>query len=197
MRPKRFTVLTALVAALVVPVALPAPAFASVVGSIAFHCTAKLPSWPSPASSGVCNSDATPAVGYASLSGIDDTGQPYIVKGNGAFAATFDYSSSCVAGEPSVIGTAQGVGTVYGVRAFHLGQLTTANVHGWFQWTRFGGDAVITITRWEVDFANGGSAQGSIGSGDASFVPLMTASNICPVGGPMKALVQGDVDAVN
>jgi hypothetical protein len=195
MRPKKLTVLAALVGALVVPVALPAPAMASVTGSVAFHCTAKLPAWPG-TNSGVCESDSTPAVGYVSVTGTDSTGQPYIVKGNGSFRAAFHYSSSCAQGGTSVLGTAQGEATVEGVRAFHLGQLTTADVHAGFRWARIGGDAVITIDQWWIDFANGGWAQGSIGHGDASFVPIISAANTCLSGGPMKALVQGDVDAV-
>jgi hypothetical protein len=196
MRRKRLTLLAALVGGLVVPVVAAPSASASVSGSITFHCTARLPEWPSPGANGTCGNDATPAVAYAALSGTDDEGNPYVVQGNGSFSAAFDYTAHCVVGGPPVLGQAQGVALVTGVPAFHRGQLTTASVHAVFTWNRVGADAIILVSDWTITFGNGGTADGTTGIGDAAFVPLASLNNSCPVGGPLKALVQGDVDAV-
>ncbi len=193
MRTRR-TALVAVVAA-VAPVAVPAPAAANATGSVAFHCTAHLPSWPTTAGWGECSNGTTPALGYVTLSGLDGGNAPYAVQGPGAFHAEFNYFSACIANEPPLLSTASGVATVEDVPAVHRGLFTTADVHADFQWTRIGTSAVILVTRWSIEFFHGGTAGGSTGAGTATFVPRIELDNFCPVGGPLEALVQGEVTA--
>lgn len=179
-----------------IAIAVPAPASATVSGSVSFHCTARLPGWPSPAGSGHCANGTTPAAGYVTLSGLDGGGGPYVVQGPGAFHAEFTYSAACVASEPPLVGTAEGVATVEDVPAVHRRLLTTADVHVQFTWTRLGANAMIAATGWLIEFGHGGTASGSLGAGHATFVPVLQPSHFCPIGGPLEALVQGEVTAL-
>ncbi len=176
----------------VVAILSPSPA-AAATGSITFHCTAHLPAWPTAAGWGECNDGTTPAFGFVNLAGADSGA--WAVQGVGAFHAEFDYQAACIANEPPLAGTAHGVATVEDVPAVHRGVVTTADVHANFDWTRVGADAVIVVTAWSIEFFHGGTAGGSTGAGTATFVPRIEPDNFCPVGGPLEALVQGEVTA--
>lgn len=180
---------------LVLPIATPSPAAASVSGSVTFHCTAKLQAWPTFGGSGVCENGPSPAAGYVNLGGTDNWGSTYAVQGLGRLHAEFNYQEGCIANEPPLLGTAEGVATVEDVPAVDRGVVTTADVHARFVWTRVGANAQIQITSWTIDFAHGGTAVGSIGAGHATFAPILQPHHFCPAGGPLQALVQGEVTA--
>jgi hypothetical protein len=197
MRATRFLGLTALVAALAVPVGFPAPAAAaSVTGSVTFQCTAHLPAWPSPENAGTCTNGVIPARGVVTLAGRTDSGVAYSVDGAGQFSAAFTYETACVAGEPPLTGNAWGTAEIRGVPAVYGGAVTTADVTVTFTWVRAGAAATILVTDWDVDLLGRETVGGTSGAGEATFVPVLTLADTCPYGGFMEASVQGEVIAV-
>lgn len=194
MRSLRIAVVATLVA---VFGAIAAPALASITGTVSFECTASLPDWPSQQSSGFCRDFGTttnPSVlvsarAAVDLAGVDDAGSPFSVAGVGPFEAVFNYSQACIAGEPPLLGSANGTATVEGLTAVVNGSVQRARLVANFSWSRVGAAAVFTITGSTV-FFDGSTASGSIGQGEAVFVPLN--AGFCPVGGRVLAFVAGE-----
>lgn len=163
-------------------------------GEVVFECHAYVSSSPTPAGSGTCEDGVVPALAEVTISGLDDSGDAFLVDGVGAARASFSHAEACVANEPALIGTASGTATVVNVPAFHRGELTTASLYVTFSATVVGLKILITVTGWTVSFANGGSVTGTIGAGEATYIPFLSSNNVCPTGGPMEALVAGEVD---
>jgi hypothetical protein len=90
------TLLGALVVALA-PLAVPAPAHASITGGLTFSCDANFPSYPSVrATGGTCTGTAT-----LTATGTAADGRRVAVGGSGLpLRASFEYRTSCTAGEP-------------------------------------------------------------------------------------------------
>lgn len=193
-RRTRYALATALATGLAVMA--PAPASASVSGSITFHCTAHLPEWASPQAVGTCGGGATPAVASVNLTGVDTWGVPYTVTGVGSLSAVFEYRNACLLNEPPLVGDAQGQVTISGLTAVHGTTLTSATLTADFSWLRVGTTAAISVTNWRIPFGDRDSATGSLGAGSAAFTPIAGPGNTCASGGPMQALVDGEVTAL-
>lgn len=54
---------------------------------------------------------------------------------------------------------------------------------------------MINVTGLTIQFADGGTEEAEVAIGEAAIVPFLTSSNLCPVGGPLDALVTGTVQA--
>lgn len=170
-------------------------------GVIAFECTAKLDAFPSPSGSGTCEGGATipaPSVASGALAGTTDDGDPYVVSGAGAFTAEFTYAEGCLLGEPPLTGAAEGSATVSGLTAVKNGGTTSATlVIDSFTWTRAGLTAAITLGSGRIEFGDGDVAQTFTGAAEAAFAPILTQDNLCPVGGPLQALVVGSAQVAD
>ena len=184
--------LIALVAAVVavVPFTTGGTASAAGGGALAFECSAQLPNFPTSAGHGSCRGTAETTAGP--LVGTIGT-TPFIVSGPGSFYAEFDYQEPCIASEPPAAGTANGYADITGLRAVHGGAPTTASAHITFNWTRAGANAVITITSGTLTIAGPGGGTVNLvgGAATAAFAPLLGEDNVCPVGGPLQAVVAG------
>ncbi|HEX2195472.1 MAG TPA: hypothetical protein VHJ76_00990 [Actinomycetota bacterium] len=192
---KKLIAIAAVVAALTPLTA--GPASAQVSGNVAFNCTAKLSAFPSVSGSGRCEGGARiGASGWGCVAGFRTPPVPpdfYLICGRGlnTFSATFTYNEQCVAGEPPVVGSAEGTATISDLLAVYNGTVTTANATLDFIWTRAGATAAIQITGGTINFGNGESVSGTLGVGEAAFAPLLTQDNLCPEGGPLEAEVVG------
>jgi hypothetical protein len=176
-------------------------------GKIAFSCVADLPAFPSAASNGTCGSGTlgtgpvVPSSASGKISGLTDQGNAFTVAvaGTNNFNAEFAYREPCVAGEPPVTGEANGTATVTGwtgrvvdpdtgaVEIVTNGTLTVT-----FNWARVGATAEILIGDADLSFTGSSdTATNGTGAGGASFAPVLTQGNLCPEGGPLKALVTG------
>ena len=197
MRHRKSLVPTVLALTVLALLAAAAPAAASVSGSVSFHCTAKLPAYPTPEGYGICEGDTTPAVADVNLSGLDTSSVPYAVAGQGAFGAAFTYTQACIANEPPLVGTARGTATVVDAPAVYGGTPTRADVEAQFRWSRVGIQATVVVTGWQIRFSNGRTATGTNGAGEAVFIPVSGTNHLCPgTGETVKALVLGEVTAV-
>jgi hypothetical protein len=181
---KKMLVLAALVMVVGLIVAPIAPASAgTVTGGLGFTCTATLPAFPTSSGSGAtCTGTSVGAV-----AGQTDGGAPYVVAGPGTINAfNINYAEGCVANEPPLLGTANGQ-AVIDVTTGSPGTVTAG-----FDWTRIGLVAVVLTNNTTVTSAAGtATATVQPGAGVAAFAPLLTASNVCPTGGPLTAIVAG------
>jgi hypothetical protein len=208
------TKLVAIAAAAVaiIPLTSSPAAAAAAAGKVSFSCVAALPAFPSPSANGTCGSGTlgtgpvVPSSAWGTIAGLTDENNAFVVTAAGTnnFSAEFSYREPCVAGEPPVTGEANGTARITGWNGRVVKQNGTVEtvtdgvleVH--FSWTRVGGTAAITI-----DWANltlpGSSdhvTDPATGVGQASFAPVLTAANLCPVGGPLKAAVTGSAIVV-
>lgn len=171
------------------------PANASVTGNVSFVCTANLPEFPSPASSGSCGPTSSAA---GSVAGLSVGGDPYAVAIAGAnnFSASFDYNEACLAGsEPPVAGQANGTATVTGITGVKGGATVTATATLKFDWDRAGVVAAVNIRADGslLEFSDGDTAVLTVDAAAvAAFAPVLTLANTCPVGGPLQAVVAGN-----
>ena len=175
-----------LVSALIVAVVAASPASASTTGEVVFNCSMQLPAWPSPNANARC--DGTSIV---SVSGLDDSGTPYTLAGPGEFHMFIDYATACIAGEPPLLWNAVGqiqVGRILAVRA---GAVTQATLSAAVEIVGTPGSFTFRTQGHHVVFADGATASGMTGTGEASMAYVPGASNVCPVGGPLSASVQG------
>jgi hypothetical protein len=164
----------------------------TVAGTVSFECTATLPNYPTWAGSGTCGSRALPATAAVSAAGIDGaTNAPFVVTGTGRFTASFDYNELCL--PEAVVGLATGTATVTGLSAVYGGAPATATLDVTFTWMRVGATADIHVLGYRLTIIGGHTIDGSLGEGAATFAPLLGQDNRCPVGGPLDALVHGDV----
>ena len=167
-------------AAIVVPAG---SAGASVTGVVGLTCTANLPSFPTANGAGTC-SGTSAGLG----AGLTDDGQPFALAGPGTFDASFAYNEECVAGEPPVIGFANGSATVTGGTSTEGAFTLNTN----FNWTRVGLTAVILTSGTNVNFASGRTATAvAPDAGVAAFAPILGTDNVCPNGGDLTAVVVG------
>lgn len=197
MRRKTATSLIAVLTAVGLSTVVAPPAAASVTGSVTFECTADLPTWATAEDRGTCGDGLVPAWGHASLSGIDGTGVPYTVDGSGAFFAEFTYrNGGCITelGWPQT-GVAQGTAAIRNLPAVHGLTRTVADVYATFTWTRIGVFADLRVTSWSVTLHGGPVESGSSGAGAGVFEPLLGPGPYCNSGGPMQAVVEGEVTA--
>ena len=172
-------------------VAAPA-AHASLAAALALECRAHLPYWPAPGASSFCGDGLAPAAAGVTATGIDSNGLPFAVEGVGDVRAEFDYSAACVAGVPPILVDGSGTASVTGITAIHRDERTTASLFLAFLANGAGPKLKIVVTAATLTFANGGSTSGT-GAGEATFVPLLGANNACPAGGPLEAVVEGEV----
>lgn len=199
MNKKRFALIAA-TAALVGMLGAPGTAQAAGAGGVTFACTAFLPSFPADNGTGgscapgndlVAGVDG-PSVAVAALAGAVG-GAPYAIAGPGSLNATnISYSEGCVAGEPPLTGNADGhaVATITGPAG---GTLTTD-----FTWQRIGVVAVISANNFTVDPVVGPTdGPSNTGVGVAAFEPILGAGNLCPTGGSLPALVEGELLGVD
>lgn len=181
---RRLSVL--LVSALTVAVVQASPAAAGTTGNVVFHCEIDLPAWPDVAGSGGCEGTA-----LVSVSGVSTGGSLYTLAGPGAFHWYFDYAAACIAGAPPVLWNAAGriaVGPVLAVKGGAVMQgILSADI------TVTGTPASFTFTSSNhfIAFADGDTAGGSTGFGEASMALVPGPSNVCPVGGPISGYVDG------
>ena len=182
--------LIALVAAVVavVPFTTGGTASAAGGGALAFECNAQLPNFPTSAGHGSCKGTAETTAGP--LVGVIGT-TPFAVTGPGNFYAEFDYQEPCVANEPPLAGTANGYADITGLDAVYGGATTTASAHITFNWTRGGASAAIVVTSGTLTISGGGTVTLVGGAATAAFAPLLGEDNVCPVGGPLQAVVAG------
>ena len=174
----------------------PSPASASMTGEIVFVCRAELASFPS-SGLGACHDDSLVlAAAQVSVQGLAADGQPFVVDGVGRIIVEFGHSTTCVASEPPAAWTMHG-GSLYvlGVPAFHAGQQTQANLYLEFTATVIGTDITFTTYDHELSLIGTGPAVGNLGGvGKGSFTPLIGEDNTCPTGGPMEALIEGEIN---
>lgn len=189
MKKKLIALVTAVVA--IVPFTGVGTANAAVAGTLAFQCKAELSAFPTAAGSGRCRGTVGPAGITAGVAFGTSTTGPFVITGAGSFEASFTYSEGCVAGEPPLIGAAQGTATISGMTAVNNGSPTTASGTISFSWQRVGVTAAIVINGGTISFGDGASANIGTSAGTAAFVPLLQPNNTCPDGGPLEALVAG------
>lgn len=170
----------------------PAPAAASTSGAIVFVCEVYFSSYPAPGGTATCGGGSVSRA-QASISGIASDGEPYLVAGLGFPSLSFSHGQACVAGEPALLGTMFGAMTISDVPALHKGSLTTASISLPFSATVVGTDITFTISDPRITFGSGGGAAGSAGAGNGAYVPLIGPGNRCPQGGPMSAVMQGEI----
>jgi hypothetical protein len=173
-------------------VAAPA-AHASMAAKVAFECHAYFDSMPTASGSGVCRDGAVRAEAEVTAAGVADDGSPYVVEGTGPAAAQFQHSETCLAGEPPILVNAWGVARVTGLTAIHGGELTSASLDVAFLANGAGPKLKIIVTGATLTFANGGTASGT-GAGEATYAPILEADNVCPIGGPLQAVVEGELE---
>ena len=174
------------------------PAHASASGKVAFQCTTTLPEFPSPQASATCSGSATGKVAGQSVGG-----DAYVVVAAGVnnFKAEFEYNEACLAeGVPPALGTANGTATVTGLVGVKAGPggakvPVTGSATLGFTWTRVGVNAVVTVSsdpsKTHLDFSDGDTATLTVAAATATFAPVLTLANTCPVGGPLTAAVAG------
>lgn len=168
----------------IAPLTAATPAHAATAGALAFTCTATLPEFPSDGNSGTCS-----GVARATGAGVS-TDLGYVVTGAGTFEANFSYNEGCAAsGLPPAQGTASGDASVEGLVAVSPDGTADASVELDFNWTRAGLVAQVNITA-TVTIDGVGSTTVS-GRAAAAFIPVITAGNVCPSGGPLTAQVAG------
>jgi hypothetical protein len=156
-------------------------AFATISGSFQAHCTAILNAFPSAGSTGTCGNDITPAISDVFFTGVDSDGAPYAVVGPGTFVADFNHNAACnVDGLPPALWTANG-----GIRASGLTSTRgTAIYQSGFFATFVGAQGIVLTDNSRIAFASGGAATGATPNfGTIEFIPLLSPSNLCPVGG--------------
>lgn len=193
MRPRRrFTAAVTAVLLGGAPLLTPTPARATGAAEVVFTCTAEFAAFPSSAGSGTCGGDVVPGLAVVTGSGVVG-GQPYVVAGSGEATSSFSYGTGCVGGEPSLFWMAFGTAQVTGVPAVVGGRPTTASLTVLFQAVVIGFEATIQVTSGSLSFAAGGSEAVTTGAGAAQIVPILQPNNTCPQGGPMEALVVGEV----
>ncbi|MDQ3951831.1 MAG: hypothetical protein M3279_02530 [Actinomycetota bacterium] len=174
------------------------PASAAGAGAVAFSCTAHLQAFPTLSGQGTCNGTASvagiPSAGVGGVAGSTG-GQAYVLvtapNVTGNFSARFDYEEGCVANEPPVAGAASGEATITGLSGLKGGANVTASATITFEWTRGGLTAAVVVTGGVINFSDGSSDSVAAGAALAAFVPVLTANNVCPSGGPLDALVAG------
>ncbi len=171
-------------------------------GTIAFECVASLPEFPSPGASGTCGTntlDTGPPIASSAEGVVSGTigttpGTPFVLVASGTdnFSAAFTYAETCIAGEAPVEGRATGTATVTGMTGV-VGStpVSGATLELGFEWRRAGAAAAIELGSATITTSSGTSAGTVAGAGQASFAPIVTQSNRCPAGGPMKAFVTG------
>lgn len=172
-------VLGLLATAVVLPAA---PAQASVTGGLVIQCTANLPEFPSPANTGSCNGSGLGAAITVPAHVLAPSAASV-----GGFTSDFNYNEECVAGEPPVIGFANGFGHVPVTVLPELAD-DTLNLH--FNWIRVGLTAVITVDSLTLN--NFADVTGSLGAAVAGFAPLIGPGNVCGptgTGDPLQAVV--------
>lgn len=196
---KKKLVALAAAAVAIVPVTVSPANAGPGAGEVVFECVASLPAFPSGAGSGTCGSGSlaggpvVPSSAEGTIQGKTASNVPFalVAAGLNNFTATFNYQEACVAGEPPVLGTANGSATITGM----TGVVGTSIVNDGklvvnFTWTRGGTAAAITITGGTLT-ATGLSESVSVGVGEAAFAPVIGLANTCPSGGGLKALVTG------
>lgn len=199
--------LVALAAAAVaiVPLANSPASAAAAGGKLAFSCVAALPEFPSPQASGTCGSDTlgsgpvVPSMTTGSILGVTDQDNPFtlVAAGTDNFDASLTYEEPCVAGAPLLNGDAGGDATIGATGRVGTSPVT-ADIDIEFTWIRGLASTAITITGGTVVFTSGttDTVTGAVlGAGQASFAPVLTAGNLCPGGGELKAAVAGSAAA--
>ena len=175
---------------------------AAAAGTITFECVANLPQFPSRQAEGTCGAyspgapaPAGPSTATGVMAGTTDSGQPFVLAAiptTNNFFAEFTYFEPCIAGEPPVTGQANGTAEISNLQ----GVVGTTPVNGGtltvgFTWIRGGGTAAIIITDATLSFGETITGTTVAGAGSASFAPVLQADNLCPVGGDLRAVVQG------
>lgn len=196
---KKKLVALAAAAVAIVPVTVSPANAGPAAGELVFECVASLPGFPSGAGTGKCGPDTlaggpvVPSSAEGTIQGVTDSGQPFVLTAAGVnnFTATFNYQEACVAGEPPVLGTANGSATIKGMTGVvGVTPVANAEITVTFTWTRVGATAAITITGGTLTFGAEVEAV-TAGTGEAAFAPVVTTGNTCPSGGGLKALVTG------
>lgn len=203
---KKLVAIAAAAVAMIPIIGSPANA-AAAAGTLKFECVAALPEFPSPQAEGTCGSNTlgiggpvVPSSATGVIKGATDANQPIVLvaAGTNNFSAAFTYQEPCVANEPPASGTANGKATITGLQ----GVVGTTQVNNGtlvvdFEWVRGGATAAILITD-AVLTTSQGTVDGVtvVGAGAANFAPLLGATNVCPVGGPIRAVVEGSASVV-
>ena len=172
-----------------------APAQASATGHVNFECEAYFPTWPTPISTGRCNSGFPIQSAEVQMVGLDNSSLPYVVAGLGEFNSDFSYSTACIATEPPLVWNANGQMAVLDVDAVRGGIVTSADL-GWpFTITGIGSHVIILGGPVGISFRSGGTAQSvAPGGGEGSLVAVTTLNNVCPQGGELHGVIVGHVD---
>lgn len=203
---KKKLVAIAAAAVAMIPLAGTSANAAAAAGTLKFECVANLPAFPTPQGDGTCGPGAlaggpvVPSSATGVITGATNDNLPIVLVAAGVnnFSAQFSYQEPCIANEPPATGTANGTATITGLQ----GVVGTTPVSGGklvveFTWVRGGGTAAITITGATLS-AGSTTVEGTtvVGAGEASFAPVLGPANLCPEGGPLKALVEGSASVV-
>jgi hypothetical protein len=163
------------------------PAAAAVAGELVFQCDALMDF---PGGGGAnCNG----IVGEVAATGTDDAGRSFTVAGVGQVNMTIDhYTPVCVDGLPAPLWFGTGTAAVSPLTAVVDGTQTRAWLTLSFDVTVAGAAIVYEIDNATIRFLDGGTATTS-GAGTGQFVPILTASNVCPHLAPMRAQFTGEI----
>ena len=179
--------LFALLLVLLLVMAIPGPAGATVTGSAVFECIVKLPRWPAVGTPGPpvdCKGTGVGAV----------EGKTTLNKNYALVAAALNnfnghankYSETCTFNEP-LNGKADGKTTIKKLKGTPAGSATATNN---FVWTRIGSTAVIQLSAGLITWPNGTKATGSRGTAVAAFVPA-SAPGTCTAPKKLTAVIVG------